>query len=62
MAIIYEMVETGKALIGKGRGSDKLKKELKSVCDELTQILKIEEEGSTYHQLKLYLEEEAKSF
>ena len=61
VAIIYEMMETGKALIEKGKGSDKLKKELKGLCGEAGQILKIEEEGSAYDQLRLYLEETAKA-
>ena len=55
------MMETGKALIEKGKGSDKLKKELKGLCGEAGQILKIEEEGSAYDQLRLYLEETAKA-
>ena len=61
VAIIYEMVEAGKALIEKGKGSDQLKKELKGLCGEAGQILKIEEEGSAYDQLRLYLEETAKA-
>jgi hypothetical protein len=54
------LVESGKALIAKDRGSDKLKKELKIQIKEAEQILRIEEEGSYYHQLCSYLQETEK--
>jgi len=60
VGIIYELVESGKALIAKDRGSDKLKKELKIQIKEAEQILRIEEEGSYYHQLCSYLQETEK--
>ena len=62
VGIIYEFVEAGKALIAKEKGSDKLKKELKVRIKEAEQILRIEEEGSPYHQLCSYLQETEKSF
>ena len=54
------MLEAGKALIGK-IGGDSLKNELTKLCNEADKILKVEEEGSMYNQLNLYLAESVKS-
>ena len=56
------MVETGKVLHALDQTSADVKKELKSLCQEANEILRIEEEGSPYHSLRLYLGETAKSF
>lgn len=62
VSIIYEMVETGKVLHALDQASTDVKKELKSLCQDANDILRVEEEGSPYHSLRLYLDETVKSF
>jgi hypothetical protein len=62
VSIIYEMIETGKVLHALDQASAEVKKELKSLCQEAHEILRIEEEGSPYHSLRVYLDDIANTF